>query len=132
MLPLEILKGAKNKKVLVQIKNGDYINGILENVDTFMNLKITNFIYNNKEKGEFFKANEIFIRGNNISSLNFEENLLEEIIKEKELEKQMNLINQKQPTFLNKKRNEGTTRGRGGMIRGRGRDGHKKEKNVIN
>lgn len=128
MLPLEILKGAKNKKVLVQIKNGDYINGILENVDAFMNLKITNFIYNNKEKDEFFKANEIFIRGNNISSLNFEENLLEEITKEKELEKQMNLINQKQPTFLNKKRNEGTTRGRGGMIRGRGRDGHKKEK----
>ena len=128
MLPLEILKGAKNKKILVQTKNGDYINGVLENVDAFMNLKITNFISNNKENDQFFKADEIFIRGNNIASLNFEENLLEEITKEKELEKQINLINQKQPTFLNKKRNEGATRGRGGMVRGRGRDRYKKYK----
>ena len=128
MLPLEILKGAKNKKILVQTKNGDYITGVLENVDAFMNLKITNFISNNKENDQFFKADEIFIRGNNIASLNFEENLLEEITKEKELEKQMNLINQKQPTFLNKKRNEGAARGRGGIVRGRGRDGYKKYK----
>ena len=49
MLPLEILKGTKNKKIMVQIKNGDYINGILENVDFFMNLKIKDIIYNNKE-----------------------------------------------------------------------------------
>lgn len=133
MLPLEILKGSKNKKIMVQIKNGDFINGILENVDIFMNLKIKDIIYNTKEGTNFFKANEIFIRGNNISAINFEENLLEEIVKEKEIQKHSSIINdnnipKNNNTFLNKKRYEhGPFRGRGGnMIRGRGRGMYKK------
>ena len=133
MLPLEILKGTKNKKIMVQIKNGDYINGILENVDFFMNLKIKDIIYNNKEGTNFFKAKEIFIRGSNISAINFEENLLEEIAKEKETQKQIPIINdssipKNENSFLNKKRYEhGTYRGRGGnMSRGRGRGMYKK------
>ena len=133
MLPLEILKGTKNKKIMVQIKNGDYINGILENVDFFMNLKIKDIIYNNKEGTKFFKAKEIFIRGSNISAINFEENLLEEIAKEKETQKQIPIINdspipKNDNSFLNKKRYEhGPFRGRGGnMSRGRGRGMYKK------
>ena len=133
MLPLEILKGTKNKKIMVQIKNGDYINGILENVDFFMNLKIKDIIYNNKEGTNFFKAKEIFIRGSNISAINFEENLLEEIAKEKETQKQIPIINdssipKNENSFLNKKRYEqGEYRGRGGnMSRGRGRGMYKK------
>lgn len=133
MLPLEILKGTKNKKIMVQIKNGDYINGILENVDFFMNLKIKDIIYNNKEGTKFFKAKEIFIRGSNISAINFEENLLEELAKEKETQKQIPNINdstipKNDNSFLNKKRYEhGPFRGRGGnMIRGRGRGMYKK------
>ena len=133
MLPLEILKGTKNKKIMVQIKNGDYINGILENVDFFMNLKIKDRIYNNKEGTNFFKAKEIFIRGSNISAINFEENLLEEIAKEKETQKQIPIINdssipKNENSFLNKKRYEhGAYRGRGGnMSRGRGRGMYKK------
>ena len=133
MLPLEILKGTKNKKIMVQIKNGDYINGILENVDFFMNLKIKDIIYNNKEGTNFFKAKEIFIRGSNISAINFEENLLAEIAKEKETQKQIPIINdssipKNENSFLNKKRYEhGAYRGRGGnMSRGRGRGMYKK------
>lgn len=132
MLPLEILKGSKNKKILVQIKNGDSINGILDKMDTFMNLKILNAIYTNKEGTKFYKANEIFIRGNNISAINFEEHLLNEINQEKELSLQEKTINEfnnnhlpsKEQNFLNKKRFNNNERGRGNYhnnLRGRGR-----------
>ncbi|MCQ2817351.1 MAG: hypothetical protein MJ252_08815 [archaeon] len=130
MLPLELLKGCKNKNVLVQIKNGDSINGTLEKIDIFMNLKINNVIYTNKDGTNFYNTKEIFIKGNNIAAINFEENLIEDINMEKELKLQektnqeLNAANNQKndKKFLNKKRTEFDSRGRGGHnFRGRGR-----------
>ena len=124
MLPLEILKGAKHKKIMIQIKNGDTVNGILDNIDIFMNMKINDVTYTDKNGEKFYKANEIFIRGNNISSINFEENLIEEINKEKEIQKQSVLNNLQ---LLNKKRTETkpATRGTRGT-RGRVNNNYKR------
>jgi U6 snRNA-associated Sm-like protein LSm4 len=114
MLPVQLLKNSKNRKISVQIKNGDNINGILENIDNFMNLKIKNITYSDKTGKNFFQAEEIYIRGNSISSINFEEDLLDNIEKEK-IDNKNNLLGKKRSDFHN------NNRGRGNNKRGRGK-----------
>ena len=66
------------KNIIIELKNGDKISGVLSKIDSFLNVKLTNCLYNQK------KLEEIFIRGNNICSFQFPENTLEEV-KYKEL-----------------------------------------------
>ena len=89
MFPNFFLKNSKNKKILIEIKNGDNINGIIYNIDNFMNIHIKNGIITKKDGKNFFKMSDIYIRGSNINSINFDEKVYEEIIKKKE-EKEKN------------------------------------------
>ena len=119
MLPVQLLKNSTNRKISVQIKNGDNINGILDNIDNFMNLKIKNITYSDKAGKNFFQAKEIYIRGNSISSINFEEDLLNTIEKEREskIENKNNLLGKKRNDFHNNNnRGRGNKRGRGKYI----------------
>ena len=120
MLPVQLLKNSTNRKISVQIKNGDNINGILDNIDNFMNLKIKNITYSDKTGKNFFQAKEIYIRGNSISSIIFEEDLLNTIYKEREskIENKNNLLGKKRNDFHNNNNNRGrgNKRGRGKYI----------------
>ena len=67
--PLEIIFSMKQKNVIVQLKNGFNIRGLLEDVDYFLNLKLSNVIATDKNINIFKRANAVFLRGNLISSI---------------------------------------------------------------
>ena len=72
--PLEIIFSMKQKNVVVQLKNGFNIRGLLEDVDYFLNLKLSNITATDKDMTSFKRANNIFLRGNLISSIVLEKN----------------------------------------------------------
>ena len=86
--PLEIIFGMKSKNVVVQLKNGFSIRGLLEDVDYFLNLKLSNITATDKNMTTFKRANAIFLRGNLISSIILEKNTLGKLLKDKEKEKE--------------------------------------------
>ena len=78
--PLEIIFSMKQKNVVVQLKNGFNIRGLLEDVDYFLNLKLSNVIATDKNMTSFKRANAVFLRGNLISSIVLEKNNLNKLI----------------------------------------------------
>jgi U6 snRNA-associated Sm-like protein LSm4 len=69
---------------LIELKNGDSVKGILENIDNFMNLKLKDIIWTSFNGEKFWKVPEGFIRGNNINSIQLKEGFLEKIEEEKD------------------------------------------------
>jgi hypothetical protein len=74
------------------LKNGDSIKGTLEGVDNFMNIKFKDGIYTTNNASSFYKVPLGFIRGNNITSFQFKEGLLEKLEDMKEKEKAASLV----------------------------------------
>lgn len=110
-MSIEFLKNTKGQKLMVQMKNGNYLNGVLENIDMFMNIKMKEITYTSKDGNSFYNASIAFIRGSQVASINFEEDLLDNLNKMK-ANKTDSIINiipnskQKQTNqFLNRKRN---------------------------
>ena len=62
------------------------MNGQLENIDNYMNVKISDIIYSSKNKSKDLKISEIFIRGNNINSIIMKEGLFEKVEELSEME----------------------------------------------
>jgi U6 snRNA-associated Sm-like protein LSm4 len=54
-----------------------------------MNVKLKDITYTSKDGDNFWKIKEGFIRGNNIKSIQFKENLIEKL--EEQKEKMMNI-----------------------------------------
>ena len=113
--PLEIIFSMKQKNVIVQLKNGFNIRGLLEDVDYFLNLKLSNVIATDKNINIFKRANAVFLRGNLISSIVLEKgNLNTKLInnskeqKNKVVTKDNNINNlqELEKEFLGKKRVE--------------------------
>ena len=107
--PLEIIFSMKQKNVVVQLKNGFNIRGLLEDVDYFLNLKLSNITATDKNMTSFKRANTIFLRGNLISSIVLEKSNINKLMnnnlkdnKHKNEIKDTNIKND----FLGKKRNE--------------------------
>ena len=107
--PLEIIFSMKQKNVVVQLKNGFNIRGLLEDVDYFLNLKLSNITATDKDMKSFKRANNIFLRGNLISSIVLEKSNLNKLIninskdnKHKNETKEENIKNE----FLGKKRKD--------------------------
>jgi small nuclear ribonucleoprotein (snRNP)-like protein len=78
--PLEIIFSMKQKSVVVQLKNGFTIRGLLEDVDYFLNLKLSNITATDKNISSFKRANMVFLRGNLISSIVLEKNNFNKLI----------------------------------------------------
>lgn len=71
----------------VELKNGDKLKGLLDNIDNYMNLKIIDVLYSAKDNSlKDYKINEIYVRGNNINSLYLQDGLLEKLEEKSELE----------------------------------------------
>lgn len=52
--------------MLVELKNGETLNGHLANCDNWMNLILKEVVQTSPEGDRFFKLPEVYIRGNNV------------------------------------------------------------------
>lgn len=57
--------------MLVELKNGETLNGHLVNCDTWMNLTLKEVVQTSPEGDRFFRLAEVYVRGNNVCSLGF-------------------------------------------------------------
>ncbi|CAL5869795.1 uncharacterized protein PFLUO_LOCUS4025 [Penicillium psychrofluorescens] len=97
--------------MLVELKNGETLNGHLVNCDNWMNLILREVVQTSPEGDRFFRLPEVYIRGNNIKYLRIPEEIVDQV-KEQQ---------QNQPRDRRGGREGGRDRGRGGGRGGRGR-----------
>lgn len=55
--------------MLVELKNGETLNGHLINCDTWMNLTLREVVQTSPEGDKFMRLPEVYIRGNNVCKL---------------------------------------------------------------
>ena len=65
-LPLGLLNAAQGSPMLVELKNGETLNGHLINCDTWMNLTLKEVVQTSPEGDKFFRLPEVYVRGNNV------------------------------------------------------------------
>lgn len=65
-LPLGLLTAAQGHPMLVELKNGETLNGHLVNCDNWMNLTLKEVVQTNPEGDRFFRLPEVYVRGNNV------------------------------------------------------------------
>ncbi|MCJ1309222.1 hypothetical protein MMC25_002879 [Agyrium rufum] len=65
MLPLGLLTAAQGHPMLVELKNGETLNGHLVNCDTWMNLTLREVVQTSPEGDRFWRLPEVYVRGNN-------------------------------------------------------------------
>jgi hypothetical protein len=58
--------------MLVELKNGETLNGHLVQCDTYMNLTLKEVVQTSPEGDKFFRLPECYVRGNNVSNGNRE------------------------------------------------------------
>lgn len=66
-LPLGLLTAAQGHPMLVELKNGETLNGHLIACDTWMNLTLKEVVQTSPEGDRFTKLAEVYVRGNNVS-----------------------------------------------------------------
>ncbi len=54
--------------MLVELKNGETLNGHLISCDTWMNLTLKEVVQTSPEGDRFFRLPEVYVRGNNVCS----------------------------------------------------------------
>ncbi|OBT85497.1 hypothetical protein VE02_07348 [Pseudogymnoascus sp. 03VT05] len=69
MLPLGLLTAAQGHPMLVELKNGETLNGHLVSCDTWMNLTLKEVVQTSPEGDKFFRLAEVYVKGNNIKFL---------------------------------------------------------------
>lgn len=53
--------------MLVELKNGETLNGHLVQCDTYMNLTLKEVVQTSPDGDKFFRLPECYVRGNNVS-----------------------------------------------------------------
>ncbi|KIW22399.1 uncharacterized protein PV07_12288 [Cladophialophora immunda] len=77
MLPLGLLTAAQGHPMLVELKNGETLNGHLVNCDTWMNLTLKEVVQTSPEGDRFWRLPECYVRGNNIKYLRVPEEVID-------------------------------------------------------
>ncbi|CAF9912786.1 MAG: hypothetical protein GOMPHAMPRED_007770 [Gomphillus americanus] len=83
MLPLSLLNAAQGHPMLVELKNGETLNGHLVNCDTWMNLTLKEVVQTSPEGDRFWRLPEAYVRGNNIKYLRVPDEIID-IVKEQQ------------------------------------------------
>ena len=52
--------------MLVELKNGETLNGHLTNCDTWMNLTLKEVVQTSPEGDRFWRVAEVYVKGNNV------------------------------------------------------------------
>ncbi|PHH89890.1 hypothetical protein CDD83_5030 [Cordyceps sp. RAO-2017] len=79
MLPLGLLNAAQGQPMMVELKNGETLNGHLVMCDTWMNLTLTEVVQTSSEGDKFMKLKEAYVKGNNIKYLRVPEEIIEKV-----------------------------------------------------
>ena len=61
-----LLTAAQGHPMLVELKNGETLNGHLVNCDTWMNLTLKEVVQTSPEGDRFWRLPEVYVRGNNV------------------------------------------------------------------
>ncbi|TGJ85094.1 hypothetical protein E0Z10_g3707 [Xylaria hypoxylon] len=69
MLPLGLLNAAQGHPMLVELKNGETLNGHLVQCDTWMNLTLKEVVQTSPEADKFVRLPEVYVKGNNVVDL---------------------------------------------------------------
>jgi U6 snRNA-associated Sm-like protein LSm4 len=73
--------------MLVELKNGETLNGHLIACDTYMNLTLKEVVQTSPEGDKFFRLPECYVRGNNIKYLRVPDEIVD-IVKEQQAAQQ--------------------------------------------
>ncbi|KAI2468780.1 hypothetical protein F4781DRAFT_396854 [Annulohypoxylon bovei var. microspora] len=83
MLPLGLLNAAQGHPMLVELKNGETLNGHLIQCDTWMNLTLKEVIQTSPVGDKFVRLPEVYIKGNNIKYLRVPDEIID-LVKEQQ------------------------------------------------
>ncbi|KAG9229761.1 hypothetical protein BJ875DRAFT_474041 [Amylocarpus encephaloides] len=83
MLPLGLLTAAQGHPMLVELKNGETLNGHLVTCDTWMNLTLKEVVQTSPEGDRFFRLPEVYVKGNNIKYLRVPDEIID-LVKEQQ------------------------------------------------
>ncbi|KAI9696793.1 MAG: RNA processing protein [Candelina mexicana] len=127
MLPLGLLNAAQGHPMLVELKNGETLNGHLISCDTWMNLTLKEVIQTSPDGDKFFRLPEVYIRGNNIKYLRVPDEIID-LVKDQQQSQPSGRTGrgggpQRGDHGARGDRGRGGGRGAGGRGRGRGRGG---------
>ncbi len=61
-------QSGKDSRLMIDCKNSESYDGILQACDTFMNMRLTDVTITSPD-GKFTHCGEVFIRGNNIKGI---------------------------------------------------------------
>jgi len=112
--------------MLVELKNGETLNGHLVNCDTWMNLTLKEVVQTSPDGDKFTRLAEVYIRGNNIKYLRVPEEIID-LAKEQQQQNQQGGHGQRGRGGQGHRGDQGGRgdrgrgQGRGGRGRGRGR-----------
>ncbi|EGU73372.1 hypothetical protein FOXB_16133 [Fusarium oxysporum f. sp. conglutinans Fo5176] len=79
MLPLGLLNAAQGHPMLVELKNGETLNGHLVSCDTWMNLTLKEVVQTSPEGDRFVRLPEVYVKGNNIKYLRVPDEIIDQI-----------------------------------------------------
>ena len=65
-LPLGLLTAAVGHPMLVELKSGETLNGLLINCDTWMNLTLKEVVQTSTDGDKFWRLAEIYVRGSTV------------------------------------------------------------------
>ncbi|KAK0388635.1 hypothetical protein NLU13_4878 [Sarocladium strictum] len=114
MLPLGLLNAAQGHPMLVELKNGETLNGHLITCDTWMNLTLKEVVQTSPDGDKFVRLPEVYVKGNNIKYLTVPEEIID-IVTENQKNNQGNFRGGRGGG-----QSRGDHGGRGGGDRGRG------------
>ncbi|KAK4080762.1 hypothetical protein THAR02_09265 [Trichoderma harzianum] len=117
MLPLGLLNAAQGHPMLVELKNGETLNGHLVMCDTWMNLTLKEVVQTSPEGDKFMRLPEVYVKGNNIKYLRVPDEIIDQVTEQQK--------NQQGGGFRGGRgghghQSRGDHGGRGGGDRGRG------------
>lgn len=103
---------------MVELKNGETLNGHLVNLDTWMNLNLRTVTRTSRDGDQFWKVSELFVRGNTVKYLRIPDKVADIAVD--------NMARDAQNRGRHGGRGRGRGRGRGGRGRGRGRHNNRR------
>ncbi|KAG0131706.1 hypothetical protein HOY82DRAFT_578545 [Tuber indicum] len=121
-LPLSLLNTAQGHPMLVELKNGETLNGHLVNCDTWMNLTLKEVVQTSPEGDKFFRLAECYVRGNNIKYLRVPDEIID-LVKETQTQQSRDGHGGRGGNDRGRGGYRGDRGNRGGRSRGRGRGG---------
>ncbi|KAL9569596.1 hypothetical protein ACKAV7_006226 [Fusarium commune] len=123
MLPLGLLNAAQGHPMLVELKNGETLNGHLVSCDTWMNLTLKEVVQTSPEGDRFVRLPEVYVKGNNqIKYLRVPDEIIDQV-SESQKGQQGGFRGGRGGQSRGDHSGRGDRgRGRGGRGRGRGRD----------